>query len=471
MSDKDVPKTAKKIPAAANTLAVGVLGRALDDTPAPRKQVASWALWDWSNQPFNTVIFTFVFIGIYLVSDRFIDPSIAALGPESDVYKRALADLSSQWGLAVLGAGILIALIAPVMGQRTDASGHRKRWLAVNTALTVLGMAALFFVQEAPSFFVVGIVIIALTNVFSEIAAVNYNAMLVQVSTSKNVGKISGIGWGLGYIGGIVALIIVVVITQFDWFGLDVSNGLAFRLIAVGCAVWAVIFALPILLNVPESKPNGVRERVGILKSYVVLVRDIRALYRDSRTTFWFLIASAVYRDGLAGVFAFGATIATVTFGFTDNGVLIFGVVANLVAGLSTVISGRFDDRFGPRAVILTSLGGLVVAGLVVFFLHDGGPIIFWIFGLLLCVFVGPAQAASRSLLARVTPAGREGEIFGLYATTGRAASWLSPGLWALFIVIFGFQFWGVLGIVLVLALGFVLLLRVKAGTKEHLEG
>ncbi len=472
MSDNGVPKkTTTKIPTSANTLAVGVLGRALDDTPAPRKQVASWALWDWSNQPFNTVIFTFVFIGIYLVSDNFIDPSVAALGADSEVYQRALANLSSQWGLAVLGAGILIAVIAPVMGQRTDSSGHRKRWLAVNTALTVVGMAALFFVQEGPSFFLYGIIVVALTNVFSEIAAVNYNAMLVQVSTPKNVGKISGIGWGLGYIGGIVALIIVVVITQLNWFGLDISNGLAFRYIALGSAVWAVVFALPILINVPEAKPSDRRERVGILQSYVVLVRDIRALYRDSRTTFWFLVASAVYRDGLAGVFAFGATIATVTFGFSGDQVLIFGIAANLVAGVSTIISGRFDDRFGPRAVILTALGGLVVAGLLVFFLHDGGQTIFWIFGLMLCVFVGPAQAASRSLLARVTPAGREGEIFGLYATTGRAASWLSPGLWSLFIALFGFQYWGVLGIVLVLAIGFVLLLLVKAGDKEHLAG
>lgn len=471
MSDSDVSKkTTKKAPATANTLAVGVIGRGLSEEPVPRKRVISWALWDWSNQPFNTVIFTFVFIGLYLVTDKFIDPATAALGPGNRAYDLALGAISAQWGYALLGAGILIALIAPVMGQRTDASGHRKRWLLINTALTVVGMASLFFVQEGEAFFALGIVIVALTNVFSEIAAVNYNAMLVQVSTPKTVGKISGLGWGLGYIGGIVALILVVVVTQVNWFGLDISNGLAYRYIAVGCAVWAVIFALPILFNVPESSASMVRERVGILGSYVRLGKDVAALYRDSRTTFWFLVASAVYRDGLAGVFAFGAIIATVTFGFDGNSVLLFGIAANLIAGVSTVISGRFDDRFGPRAVILTALGGLIVAGTLVFLLHDGGQMIFWIFGLMLTIFVGPAQAASRSLLARVTPAGREGEIFGLYATTGRAASWLSPALWSLFITIFGFQYWGVLGIVLVLAVGFVLLLLVKAGSKEHLS-
>ena len=155
-----------------------------------------------------------------------------------------------------------------------------------------------------------------------------------------------------------------------------------------------------------------------------------------------------MFRDGLAGVFAFGAVIAAVAFRFTPNEVMIFGIAANLLAGVSTIIAGRFDDRFGPRAVILTALGGLVGAGLIVFFLHDAGKLPFWIFGLVLTLFVGPAQAASRSFLARVTPAGRESEIFGLYATTGRAASFLSPLLWASFIALFGATYWGVLGIV-----------------------
>jgi UMF1 family MFS transporter len=146
-----------------------------------------------------------------------------------------------------------------------------------------------------------------------------------------------------------------------------------------------------------------------------------------------------------------------------------FGIAANLIAGLSTIIAGRFDDRFGGRAVILFALVGLIISGLAVFVLHDGGKIVFWIFGLLLTAFVGPAQAASRSLLARVTPAGREGEIFGLYATTGRAASFLSPALWAAAISIFGATYWGILGIVVILAIGFVLMLFVKPGAHETL--
>jgi len=463
----DTSPATPSVPTMANTGAIAAVGLDLQEGKViPRKQVVSWALWDWATQPFNTVILTFVFTALYLTSDAFISPELAAL-PEDDTARILAIDaLSGQFGFALFIAGLLIAVLAPVMGQRSDASGRRKLWLLVNTAIVVVCMALLFFVQAAPAFFVLGAALVAMGSVFQEIANVSYNAMLVQVSTKKTVGKVSGLGWGLGYIGGIVALVIVVVLTQLEWFGMSTDNGMVYRVIALGCAVWTIVFVIPIVLNVPEIQGTGSREKVNFFRSYVLLAKDVKRLFVESRDTFWFLVASAVYRDGLAGVFAFGAIIATGTFAFTSNEVLIFGVAANLVAGVSTIISGRFDDRFGPRAVILFSLVGLVVAGTATFLFHDGGKSLFWVFGLLLCAFVGPAQSASRSLLARVTPAGREGEIFGLYATTGRAASFLSPGLWALLIALFGFQYWGILGIVIVLAVGLVLMLFVKVAPK-----
>jgi UMF1 family MFS transporter len=417
--------------------------------------VWSWALWDWATQPFNTVILTFVF-SVYLTSDLFLpDGTPVDANGENAV-------LTSGLGLAIGVAGILIALLAPVLGQRADASGRRKLTLGVATGLLVVTTALLFFVEADYAFFWVGAGLIAIGSVFSEIAGVNYNAMLVQVSTPKTVGRISGLGWGFGYLGGIVALVIVVVMQQNEWFGITTDGGLNIRIVALGCAVWTVLFCIPIFLNVPEAPPAAGRERVSFFRSYVVLVKDIARIFRETRPTFWFLLASAVFRDGLAGVFTFGAIIAATVFGFSQIEVILFGVAANIVAGVSTIIAGRFDDRFGARAVIITALTGLVVAGLVVFFARDLGTVVFWVFGLLLTVFVGPAQAASRSFLARVTPAGREGEIFGLYATTGRAASFLSPLAWAGAIAIFGSTAWGVLGIVLILLVGLVLMLFVR---------
>jgi UMF1 family MFS transporter len=455
--------TPTSIPATVNTGAVAAIGLDLQEGKViPRKQVVSWALWDWATQPFNSVILTFVFTALYLTTDVFLPPDVAALPDDNPVKEAGLASLTSGLGLATTIAGIAIAVIAPVLAQRADASGRRKFWLLVYTGVLILTMASLFFVQSAPQFFVLGASLIAVGTVFSELAGVNYNAMLVQVATPKTVGKVSGLGWGLGYIGGIIALVIVIVAYSSNWFGLPQENGLPFRVVALGCALWTAGFAIPFVLNVPELPAPASAERVGFFRSYGVLFRNIAALFRDSRPTFWFLLASAVYRDGLGAVFTFGAIIASVSFGFSFLEVVGFGIAANLVAGISTIIAGRFDDRFGARAVILTALGGLVVSGLLVFFLHDAGKIVFWIFGLALCIFVGPAQASSRSLLARVTPAGREGEIFGLYATTGRIASPISSALWTLFIVGFGATLFGILGIIIVIAVGLVLMLLVR---------
>jgi UMF1 family MFS transporter len=304
--------------------------------------------------------------------------------------------------------------------------------------------------------------------VFFEIAGVNYNAMLRQVSTPASVGRVSGFGWGMGYIGGIVLLLIVYfgfIKPEVGLFGVTGDNGLAVRVSMLIAAVWFALFALPVLFAVPENRvPDAVkRERVGFFASYAVLGRDVARLWKTSRQTVYFLLASAIFRDGLTGVFTFGGVLAAGSFGFSAGDVIVFAIAANVVAGVSTMTVGFLDDKVGPKPVIVTSLIGLVIAGSLVFFLHDGGVIVFWVFGLLLCLFVGPAQSASRTFLARLIPAGREGEVFGLYATTGRAATFIAPTMWALFITIGGEQYWGILGIVLVLAVGLALLIPVKA--------
>ena len=432
-----------------------------DADRVPRKQVWAWALWDWATQPFNSVIITFVFTALYLTSDSFIDPEIAALGEGNAEYDAAIDGLTSGLGWGITAAGVLVAILAPVLGQRADASGRRKAWLGVMTLVLVACVGGLYFVEAAPDFFWIGVGLIALGSIVGEIAGVNYNAMIVQVSTPRTVGRVSGLGWGLGYMGGILALVIVVVLDLFEWFGMDTSNGMAYRLIAVGCAVWTLVFAWPLFAYVPESKPAN-RPRVSLLRGYAVLVADLKDLWRTARSTLWFLLASAVYRDGLAGVFTFGAIIAAVAFGFSDQGVIIFGIAANLIAGVSTMIFGRFDDRWGPRRVIILALSVIVGAGVVIVVFHGVGATVFWVCGLLLSGMVGPAQAASRSLLARVSPRGREAEIFGLYATTGRAASFMAPAMWALTITIFGATIWGTIGVISVVLLGLILLLFVR---------
>ncbi len=271
MSGTDAPEPPKLSTAAMRAMP--------DDHPVPAKQVWSWAIWDWATQPFNSVILTFVFVSLYLVSDSFLPDGIAAQNADGSLvcsrtadaateYCRGLSNLSEWYGWVGTTAGILVLLLAPVLGQRADARGNKKRWVVGATAALALLQFGLFFVYAEPGFFWLGAALVALGTVASEIAGVNYNAMLVQVSTPRTIGRVSGLGWGLGYLGGILALVLVVVLNQVGWFGLDVSDGLAYRLIGAGAAVWTVVFALPFVLNVPESPARADRAKVGFFHGY-----------------------------------------------------------------------------------------------------------------------------------------------------------------------------------------------------------
>ena len=422
------------------------------DRVIPRRQVIAWASWDWGSAAFNAVVTTFVFT-VYLTTTKNFGST----------------DFVSTWLGWTLGiAGVLVALIAPITGQKADGAGRRKFWLAVETAIVVLCVAGLFFVEPKPEFLWLGLSLLAVGTLFFEIAAVNYNAMLVQISTPKTIGRVSGLGWAAGYFGGIILLLILYfgfIHPDVGLFGVTSTNGQSVRVSMLLAALWFAIFAVPVLLAVPEYRAPAAlaRERVSVLGAYRRLLGDIRALWVESRHTVFFLLASAVFRDGLTGVFTFGGVLAAGTFGFSKGEVIIFAIAANIVAGLSTVIVGLLDDRVGPKPVIVTALVGLIVSGTMLFLLHSGGQTIFWIFGLLLSLFVGPAQSASRTFLTRLAPAGREGEVFGLYATTGRVATFLAPALFGLFIAISGAQYWGILGIVLVLAVGLALIIPVQA--------
>jgi len=458
----------------------------LDPTDArtARRRVVAWSLWDWGSAAFNAVITTFVFTR-WLTSDAFVgaatvaaaDREGAAGGPGTTLLDGILADHSAWLGWGLTAAGLVIALLAPVTGSRSDASGRRRASLAVHTAITVVLCAAMFLVTPDPAALdqnlLLGIFLLSAGNVFFELAAVSYNAMLTQVSTPRTIGRISGIGWAAGYIGGIVLLLILFVgfiNPDVGWFGVTGAHGLNIRVAVLVAAVWFGVFAVPVLVAVPDvpavpsDAPAPAR---GLVAAYRKLGADVARLWRTERSTLHFLVASAVYRDGLAGVFTFGAVIASGTFGFSASQVIVFAIAANVIAGLATFASGYLDDRLGAKAVIVGSLVGLLVAGVAVFALHDGGPPVFWVFGLLLCVFVGPAQAASRSLLARLATPGREAEVFGLYATTGRAASFLAPFAFSTFVAVTGRQYWGVLGIMLVLAVGLALVVRLPVGGRS----
>ena len=424
--------------------------------PTPKKRaVAAWSLWDWGSQAYSTIIVSFVFA-------PYLTEAVAEPRPEG-----ALS--GATWlGIATAISGVGVFLLAPVMGQRADAGGQRKRSLATWTTLIVLSSAGLFFVRDDYSYFWLGLVLLGAGSMFMEFAGVSYNAMLHQVSTPATIGRISGIGWGAGYLGGIIVLLLSFVLfiaPDVGLFGVTEADGLKYRVLAFVVALWFAAFALPVFFAVPEIPPTPGLPRVGFFAAYRVLFGEIRLLWRTNRHSVWYLLASALYRDGLAAIFSFGAVLAVSVYGLTQSEVILFGVVANVIAAVGAFSAGMVEDRIGPKPIILVSLAALVTACVVLLFAE--GKTMFWIFGLALTLWVGPAQASSRSYLARLAPIGREGQMFGLYATTGRAVSWMAPALFAAFAGGLGSDRMGIVGIALVLVAGLVALSRVNPPPRE----
>lgn len=448
--------------------------------PLNKSLIVKWSMWSWGNATVSAVMTTFVF-GTYITSEAF--------GPQ---------DRGAQYlAVATALAGAAVALTAPVIGQRTDKAGRRRLWLTLNTVMIVLMVAACFFVRPEEGFLLLGVTLMALMGLFDEFANLNYNAMITDIADHRRMGRVSGIGWGAGYLGGIVLLLVVYVgMIAGDpphWFGLGEEDAVNIRAVALVAAVWHLVFALPLLLTrMQTADQQQVDEKISVAESYRRMLRVVVGLWKDDRNTFWFLISSAIYRDGLSAIFTWGAVLgvhvyyiedATVPFTEVAGSVLLFGIAGNVIAAIGAFLGGLFDDWLGPRRVIAFSLSSLLVIAVIMYFLvqpRDLGAFTitpveaFWTFGLLLCLFVGPAQASSRAFMGRVAPPDRAGELFGLYATAGRGMSFLTPALIAALIYLFGGQIMAIPGIIIVLGAGLVLLLtQVKdptgpAAMREH---
>lgn len=437
-----------------------VVSQASATAPPTRSQILAWGLWDWGSAAFNAVIVTFVF-SVYLTGS--VGKHVAGAGAWF------------SWSLGI--AGFFIAVLAPVTGQRADAGGRRKMALGFWTGLVVLAMLALYFVKNEASYFWLGLVLLGIASVFASFAEVSYSAMMRQISTPQTIGRVSGFGWSMGYFGGIILLLV----SYFGFvsgdgnsplkgfFGITNVGGFNIRMVAVMAAIWFAIFALPVLFKVPETPGLPKDKRAGFLESYRILFRDLRELWNVDRNAVYFLLSSALFRDGLAAIFSLGAVLANSVYGISSADVLIFGVAANVVSAAGALIGGRFDDRLGPKRVIVIALIGLLVTSLIL--LMVSGPMMFWIFGLILVLFVGPAQSSSRTYMARIAPLGREGQMFGLYTTTGRAVSFVAPALFGLFATVFGADRWGIIGIILVLGGGLAALLPVGNAVDKALVG
>jgi UMF1 family MFS transporter len=418
--------------------------RGADSPSTSRSRVVAWALWDCGATGVNAVVVTFVF-SVYLTQQV----GSGMPGPTTP---------ASWLGRVLTIAGLFVALLAPATGIWVGPANRRRTALAILTGLVVAMTAAMSLIRADYHYLWPGLVLLACTAACSDLATVPYNAMLGKLSTEKTSGRISGFGSAAGYGGSVVLLLIVYFgFIQGDGhtrglLGITSVNGQNVRAAMLLAAAWFALFAWPLLVSMRLPASVDRSPVVGLLGAYRALWVEVKGEWRRDRNVVYYLLASAVFRDGLTGVFAFGAVLGVSVYGVSQANVLVFGVCASIVAAIGAVLGGLLDDRVGSKPVIAGSLTAMIAVGLVLLTLS--GPLAFWICGLLLCLFVGPTLASARALMLRMSAEGKEGVAFGLYTTTGRAVSFLAPWMFFTFIDLFGTDRAGLGGICVVLAAG-----------------
>jgi UMF1 family MFS transporter len=428
-------------------------------SPTPgRSRIAAWALWDCGATGVNAIVVTFVF-SVYLTGQ--VGEGIGG------------STTPAEWlGRALTVSGLVVAVLAPATGIWVDAAHRRRRVLAALTGAAIVLTASLSMIRDDPSYLWAGLALLACTAACSDLATVPYNAMLGELSTPATSGRVSGFGSAAGYFGSVALLLMVylgLIAGEGDTrglLGISAADGWPVRLAMLLTAAWFALFALPLLLTRRTETPLPSGPKITFLGAYRRLWAELSDQWRRDHNIVYYLIASAIFRDGLTGIFTFGAVLGVTVYGLSQADVLLFGVCACVVAAVGAVLGGLLDDRVGSKPVIVGSLASMVVVAAVLMTLD--GPTGFWTCGLLLCLFVGPTQSSARTQMLRLTPEGKEGAAFGLYTTTGRAAAPLAPWFFATFIAVFGTDRAGMGGLLTVLALGLVAMLLVRTPTSHR---
>ncbi|HKK51944.1 MAG TPA: MFS transporter [Myxococcota bacterium] len=410
-----------------------------------RGKLVAWAFFDWADAGYSTMIQTFVFAAYFT-------GRVAPSGAEG----------TTLWGGAIATAGLVVALGGPVAGAIADEGGRRKPWLAFFALVTVLSTAALWMVRPDPSDTVLALALVALASAGSSLAGVFYNALLPVLAERERVGRWSGLGWGLGYVGGVVCLVAAwaLFLREGAWISLDRESGVPVRATCLFAAAWYAIFAAPLLSLRLDAPGSGLPIREAARKGLRRLGATLRDVSQHAGIA-RFLLARLLYADGLATLFAFGGVYAAGTFGMSEAEVLQFGVGLSLSAALGAWVFSGIDDRLGGKRSAGLALAGLLAGGVGTVLAGDRTT--FWGAALFVGAFVGPVQAASRSYLARMAPEALRNEMFGLYALSGKVTSFLGPALVASVTAWSGSQRIGMSVILVFFAAGLILLATVPS--------
>lgn len=406
------------------------------------RTIWSWAVYDFANSAFATLVITFIY-GTYFTQAIAPDPITG----------------TALWSRAITLSALVVAFCSPFLGALADRGGYRKRFVFIFTLVSIVATATLYRVLPGEVYAALALVVVA--NIGFEFGEVFYNAFLPDVAPPDRIGRVSGYGWGLGYIGGLSALALALVaFVQPDvpWFGFSTEAGENVRATNLLVAVWFGVFSLPLFLFVAEDKSRISKAGRIFKDTSRQLANTVREL-RRYRQIVRFLIARLFYNDGLVTIYAFGGIYAAETFGFTLEDVLIFGIALNLSAGAGALLMGHLDDWIGGKRTIVVSLLGLITATLIAVLARS--PQAFWAAGILTGLFFGPNQAASRSLMARFVPPDAENEFFGFFAFSGKLTAFIGPFLLGLITQLTGSQRLGVSVVLGLFLLGLAVLLTV----------
>ncbi|MEM9048864.1 MAG: MFS transporter [Pseudomonadota bacterium] len=439
------------------------------------RPIWGWMMFDWASQPYFTLLLTFIF-----------GPYFTGVVAPDDVSGQAL------WADMLWMSAIPIALLAPVLGAIADVSGPRKPWIAGFSLLYILGACGTWLaIPDAPSVWPI-LLFFAIGLIGAEFATIFSNAMLPDLGPRRAIGRISGSGWAIGYLGGVAALALCLaflaenasgrtLIGTAPLFGLDPELREGTRAVGPFSALWYFVFMIPFFLWVPDAPRR--RGSAGALhRGLATLAASLRSL-PQRRSFAVFLAASMFYRDALVGIFAFGAIYAGGVLGWSTIQIGVFGILAAVVGAIGAFLGGRADSARGPRPVIAGSVLMLILLTLGVvlttpsrvlgFAVAEGSAlpdIAYYGIGALIGAAGGAMQAASRTMLTDQATRDRMTEAFGLYALTGKATAFLAPLLISLITTATESQRWGVTPIIALFFLGFVLLYWVTPGKEAETD-
>lgn len=415
-----------------------------------RRAVFSWCLYDWANSPYITLITTFVFVTYFTQG--------VAPTPEKG---------AAWWGWAMGASAIIIALISPVLGAIADRGGRRKPWLVALSLIIAAGSLGLWWVTPKGADGSGGAVALALacaslSIIAFEVSMSFYNAMLPGLVRPSHLGRVSGWGWGLGYLGGLACLVLALLVfiqPETPPFGLSKATTEHVRIVGPLVAVWLLLFSLPLFLFTPDAKGPRVPAGRAVREGLAQLVQTFREV-RNYRQIVRFLIARLLFMEGINTLFIFGGIYASAAFGLQPAQIIYFGILLNVTAAAGAFGFAWLDDWIGSKPTIL--IGVFAIGALGVPLLLITSTFWFWILGAGIGLFFGPVQAASRTLMARMAPPDKETEMFGLFTLSGKAISFLGPITVATVIEITQSQRLGMATVLPYILVGGLLMLTVK---------